>query len=104
MAQADTAAVNGAETAQTHLPPCALSRDQLYNRIRRHLLWQGYTLVAAAQPPTSALAQPEYLIFKVQLKDQGKVELVDLVDLGVSLGVLDKRVESVMAHWSEGPE
>ena len=40
----------------------------------------------------------------VELKDQGKVELVELVELGVSLGVLDKRVESVMAHWSEGPE
>jgi hypothetical protein len=92
-------AVNGAESAGDMLPPIPLSRPELLARLKACLSLEALTLVAAEEPGPSALAEPVITIYLVELRDNGRVREVQLEQLAIQKGVLDPRVESVVAHW-----
>lgn len=99
----DTTATNGVETVDDMLGPVPVSRDAVYERLRRELQWRNRTLVAQAAALPHPLQPAQYVIFEVELADNGRVTQVDLGARAIELGLLDPRVERIVDHWQGAP-
>jgi hypothetical protein len=79
--------------------PVAL--DELYRRLDAAL--RPYSaLLAVALPQESVIAEPDFEVYRAQLINHGRVELIDLIKTAREAGVIGD-TESPVARWTNWP-
>jgi hypothetical protein len=93
-ANALNAQIEGEDVLEEQEPPreearAVLTKSDLFLRLDKTLRCIDSALVAIEQPRSSPLDEPAYLIFECELKDGGRVKLIDLVARGKKLGIIE---------------
>jgi hypothetical protein len=63
------------------------------------MLMPEAALLRSPRPKANVLAEQEFDVYEVQLRDRGKVTKIDLVAHALKLAAFDPDVESPIAHW-----
>jgi hypothetical protein len=80
-----------------------VSLSEIYRRLDLELRLRDYSaLLAELRDRPSPLAEPEFDVFKAELRHGGKVEQIDLVKLARHWGVIGD-TESPVERWSSFP-
>jgi hypothetical protein len=98
------AVLEGAEAVEEGIEsvriPIAL--DAVFERLDKALRQRGAALIAIQQPRANVLDVAKYSVFEAEIKDGGKVRVVDLVKRAYELNCLDPH-ETVVSHFMIPP-
>jgi len=97
---ADTAVLEGDDVpVEQPLAKIPVSRSELYHRLDEHLRREeGSALFAIRYPGRTPFDESHYDIFEAEMRDNGRVKLIDLVKRSKDLGLLGE-TESPIPNW-----
>ena len=79
-----------------------LMLDQIFQRLDKELRKRGSTLLAVYKNRYSVTAPVQFDILEAELRDSGRVRLIDMVALAYDCGVIAKS-ESPQQTWASWP-
>lgn len=78
-----------------------LALDEVFQRLDRVLRMRDCALLAVQQPKAGPLDEPACWIFKSELRDGGRVKVIELVTRAYEMGVIGE-TESPIPTWGAG--
>jgi hypothetical protein len=97
---ADAAVLEGADVeVEQPLARIPVSRSELYHRLDEHLRREaGSALLAVRYASPNPFEEAHYEIYEAEMRDNGRVKLVDIVKRSRDLGILGE-TESPIPNW-----
>jgi hypothetical protein len=96
----DNAVLEGADVpAEEPLAKIPVSRSELYHRLDEYCRReQGSALLAVRYASPNPFEEAHYEIYEAEMRDNGRVKLVDIVKRSRDLGILGE-TESPIPNW-----
>jgi hypothetical protein len=97
---ADTLVLEGDDVpAEEPIARIPVSRSELYHRLDEHLRREcGSGLLAVRYASPNPFEEAHYEIYEAEMRDNGRVKLIDIVKRSRDLGILGE-TESPIPNW-----